>query len=99
MDIRKILETDYLDLLFEGRNKKYGSYELRKNYPKRALRSLFVLVALALAIGSYAIISNIKGKEPVKPAPIVKEITLVEPPPIHPKNHHHHLLLLNHHHR
>jgi protein TonB len=85
MDIRKILETDYLDLLFEGRNKKYGSYELRKNYPKRALRSLFVLVALALAIGSYAIISNIKGKEPVKPAPIVKEITLVEPPPIDPK--------------
>lgn len=85
MDINKILNSDYLDILFEGRNKKYGGYELRKNYPKRAMRSMFVLAALALGIGSYAIISNIKGKNPVKPPPIVKEIVLVEPPPIDPK--------------
>lgn len=85
MDINKILNSDYLDILFEGRNKKYGSYELRKNYPKRALKSLLLLAALGIGIGAYAVVSNIKGKEPLKPAPIVKEITLVEPPPIDPK--------------
>ena len=35
MDINKILNSDYLDILFEGRNKQYGGYELRKKYPER----------------------------------------------------------------
>ncbi len=35
MDANKILSTDFLDLLFEGRNKSYGAYELRRGYNKR----------------------------------------------------------------
>ena len=35
MDVNKILSTDLLDLVFEGRNKEYGAYELRSNYNKR----------------------------------------------------------------
>jgi len=35
MDINKILTADFLDLVFEGRNKDYGAYELRKTYNKR----------------------------------------------------------------
>ena len=46
MDINKILNSDYLDIIFDGRNKSYGGYELRKNYPKRVGRAMMVLVVL-----------------------------------------------------
>ncbi|RYY09942.1 MAG: energy transducer TonB, partial [Chitinophagaceae bacterium] len=32
MDINKIMSADILDIIFEGRNKEYGAYELRKGY-------------------------------------------------------------------
>ena len=32
MEAKKFLEADYLDIVFENRNKAYGSYELRKHY-------------------------------------------------------------------
>lgn len=85
MDVNKILKSDYLDILFEGRNKKYGGYELRKNYPKRALRSLLVIAGIGVAVGAYAIVANMKPKEDTKPVVINKEVTLAEPPPIDPK--------------
>ncbi len=31
MDARSILKADYLDILFDNRNKKYGDYILLKN--------------------------------------------------------------------
>ena len=32
MDSNKILSADMLDIIFDGRNKEYGAYELRKTY-------------------------------------------------------------------
>ncbi|HRO41524.1 MAG TPA: TonB family protein [Flavipsychrobacter sp.] len=83
MDINKILKSDYLDILFEGRNKSYGGYELRKNYPKRVLRSMLVLAGIGLATGTYAIISNL-NKDDNRKVAMIKEVTLAEPPPIDP---------------
>ncbi len=40
MNIHNILQSDLLDLLFDGRNKSYGAYELRKNYQRRLVYSL-----------------------------------------------------------
>ena len=57
MDINKILNSDYLDIIFDGRNKKYGGYELRKNYAKRVAKSLFVLLAIGISAGVYAVIN------------------------------------------
>lgn len=37
METNRILNADYLDILFEGRNKDYGSYKMRKQYNKRVL--------------------------------------------------------------
>jgi len=85
MDINKILKSDYLDILFEGRNKSYGGYELRKNYPKRAVRSMLVILGIGVAVGAYAVVANIKPKETTKPVAMMKEVTLAEPPPIDPK--------------
>ena len=47
-----ILRSQWLDLVFEGRNKKYGAYELRKENPKTSVRALFLgafIFALALS--------------------------------------------------
>jgi protein TonB len=51
MEINKILQADYLDLIFDNRNKDYGSYELRKHYHSRALKAIGIMLAIATAAG------------------------------------------------
>jgi len=83
MDKNKILNSDYLDILFEGKNKKYGGYELRKKYTVRALLSVGIVVfILLIAFAATAI----KPKEEVEfeEPPIVEDVVLKEPPPIEP---------------
>lgn len=84
MDINKILNSDYLDILFEGRNKKYGSYELRKKYNRRivlgALIAFFVFSAFFLS-------TLIKPKAKVMAdIPVITPVRLTPPPPIDKKN-------------
>lgn len=82
MDINKILNADYLDLLFEGRNKEYGSYELRKKYKRRMLLGAFI--AFFVFIAAFAA-TMIKPKdEVIVEKPVIKEVTLTNPPPLDP---------------
>ena len=59
MDINKILSADFLDIIFDGRNKSYGAYELRKTYNLRLKKALLftgsvlVLVFLGMALSNY----------------------------------------------
>jgi len=48
MDINKIQSADFLDILFEGRNKEYGAYELRKTYNRRIVIAISGMVAACL---------------------------------------------------
>lgn len=50
MEANKILSSDILDLVFEGRNKSYGAYELRKTYNKRILTALLITTAVIILI-------------------------------------------------
>ncbi len=50
MDINKILSSDILDIIFEGKNKQYGAYDLRKTYNKRLTKALLLTAAFALLI-------------------------------------------------
>jgi len=57
MKTQQILTADVLDILFEGRNKAYGAYMLRKNYNKRlqyALASTFMLTLLLITLSIWA---------------------------------------------
>jgi len=88
MDVNKILSTDLLDLVFEGRNKEYGAYELRSNYNKRLTTAMLITAALMLllVLGSFIMktVSNNKGKVEVKEvqlADIIQEEQKNEPPP------------------
>ena len=61
MEANKILSSDFLDLLFEDRNKAYGAYDLRKTYNRRITRALVITAALAiLLIGGSLLASEIK---------------------------------------
>jgi protein TonB len=95
MEVNKILSADVLDIIFEGRNKDYGAYELRKTYNKRLVTSLLIVAAICLLlfIGYFvsALLNNDKDAKNV----VVQDVQLEEikqeekkeepPPPPPPK--------------
>lgn len=95
MEINKILNADILDIIFEGRNKDYGAYELRKTYNKRMTRAMLAtLVILILLIGAYMLANKISDSS--KNDVVVQDVQLEEikqeekkeelpPPPPPPK--------------
>jgi protein TonB len=87
MDVNKILTADILDILFEGKNKAYGAYDLRRTYEKRikiALIGTFTIIVL-LFVGSFVSNSTSKGKSQIIVEDVnlesVKEEKKPEPPP------------------
>jgi protein TonB len=48
MKPENILKTDWLDILFENKNKNYGAYNLRKFYNDRLKKSLGITALLVL---------------------------------------------------
>ena len=47
MDASQILSADLLDIIFEGRNKDYGAYELRRSYESRLKAAMVTCGVLA----------------------------------------------------
>jgi protein TonB len=86
MEANKILSSDILDLVFEGRNKDYGAYDLRKTYNRRIGRALMVAGAIALLalLGSFLATRN-NGPKKVKIQDMtiqnLKQEEKKEPPP------------------
>lgn len=67
MDANKILSADILDIIFEGRNKAYGAYELRQQYSKRLTTALLVTAGVALLIFLWFFLSSLdSGKKKAK---------------------------------
>lgn len=50
MEPSTILRSDALDILFENRNKQYGAYTLRREYPKRLLKAMVAMAGVVLAV-------------------------------------------------
>jgi protein TonB len=85
MEQDKILNADILDILFDGRNKSYGAYELRKTYSSRLTRSLIGTGLLLLTIFLGSVFANIIEKYSSKDDIEVVDTQLAdvknEPPP------------------
>ncbi|TDO28860.1 energy transducer TonB [Sediminibacterium goheungense] len=88
MDVNKILTADILDIVFEGRNKEYGAYQLRRTYNKRITYAIIgtVVVCLLFLVGSLIANSSDKNKtqilvEDVQLQDVQKEEKKPEPPP------------------
>ncbi|MGN6265236.1 MAG: energy transducer TonB [Ginsengibacter sp.] len=58
MEANQILQTGFLDILFEGKNKLYGAYDLRKTYNQRITKALFSSMMIMLALVTTFIISK-----------------------------------------
>lgn len=58
MQTSKILSAPLIDIIFDGRDKNYGAYELRKNYSKRINRALVITMTLAALICGGAILAS-----------------------------------------
>jgi protein TonB len=77
-----IYETGWLNMVFEGRNKAYGAYQLRTENPKTTVKAFFS--AVLLLGGAAAIPALINYFEPKKETaeviacPIDKEIVLID---------------------
>jgi protein TonB len=95
MDANKILTADALDLIFEGRYKDFGAYELRKTYNKRILIALISMLLAAALFSGGSIYSNSGKKKKKSAETFVEDVSLVDnktekeklppPPPPPPK--------------
>ena len=72
-----IFKKEWLDVVFQGRNREYGAYELRKLAPKATNRGLLVVIGI-VAIASFLSVfgSKLFPKKAVEAPPAVTEVTL-----------------------
>jgi len=90
MEARKVLNASLLDIIFDGRNKEYGAYELRKTYNKRLIEALIVVAVMILLVWTVALQSNQEISGVNKQVLVIKDVQLeeikaeekkMEPPP------------------
>jgi len=58
MEAHQILQSRFLDILFEGKNKLYGAYDLRKTYNQRISKALLATLGLITVLSIGFIISK-----------------------------------------
>jgi protein TonB len=88
-----IFKSQWLDLVFEGRNKKYGAYELRKENPKTSIKALLGgAFIFALSLGLPLLLDMLPSDEAkntldekVVLVNIEKPKDIVKPPPPPPE--------------
>lgn len=94
MEANKILSSDLLDILFEGKNKEYGAYELRKTYNRRIGSALIITATIALIIFVGSVIAKKMEDSDSTKQIVVKDLVMEEvkkeekpppPPPPPPK--------------
>ena len=89
MYAHKVLKVDLLDILFAGRNKEYGAYDLRKTYNKRISIALIVTVITISGIFIGSVIADRIHKNAASEIRVrdlsITEMKSDEPPPPPPK--------------
>src|ERR1700759_3119909 len=78
-----ILKKEWIDVIFKGRNKNYGAYELRQQNPKNTNLALIIGVIFFVFILSInTIVNAIEGFIPKAPVKVkLTEVKLLPPPP------------------
>jgi periplasmic protein TonB len=83
MELNQINESSYLDLLFEGRNRAYGAYDIRTHYPRHLRKAmtiaiiLFVGMALLPSLARSFAAAILPTPPPIK----ITEVSMPTPPP------------------
>lgn len=85
---KNYMNVDMLDIIFEGRHKDYGAYELRKKYDRTIVRAFIIAaVGFTLAVASPLILERIlpQAEKVVEEVPVLTVNSLAPPPPMDPK--------------
>ncbi len=96
LDVNKIMSADVLDIIFEGRNKDYGAYELRKTYNRRLTSALLVMAAILALVFIITLVARFIDANSTAKQMVVQDVQLEEvkqedkkndppPPPPPPK--------------
>jgi protein TonB len=89
MEANKILNADILDIIFDGKNKSYGAYDLRKTYTSRLKKALLgVLIGLIVILAGSVFANKVVSSDnddievlDTQLAEIKKDEPLPPPPP------------------
>lgn len=76
MDTTLLLRAQYLDIIFEGRNKTYGGYELRSTYPDRMKKAGIYIFSFALLFAAYSLWIN--RAKPLRAMPLATKVGVVD---------------------
>jgi len=82
MEANKILQADLLDILFENRNKKYGAYQLRKEYDASLYKSLAIIFSIVLLL--FFLVSRSAKNEKKITVPTIETVLFKIPNPAKP---------------
>jgi protein TonB len=88
MEANKVLQSSILDIVFDGRNKEYGAYDLRKTYHKRLLAAIIAMTCTTALLFVIFFLSQNRGGTK-KEVLVIKDVQLEdvkeekknEPPP------------------
>lgn len=86
MDVNKILNADVLDIIFDGRNKAYGAYDLRRTYSKRMTVALVATASLLVLFFVGTVVANSLKNNQDKTEMVVQDIELEAVKQEEPKN-------------
>ncbi|HSC53348.1 MAG TPA: TonB family protein [Phnomibacter sp.] len=77
MDANKLQHADFIDILFDGRNKEYGAYELRRSYNKRLSMAIAAMMGISLVVFVGAVISK-DNRDKAVATTIVDNVELID---------------------
>jgi len=76
MEANKILQADYLDILFDEKNKTYGAYQLRKSYNKRLTTAIAGMFSILLLFFFGSVLANSLAKKQVVAQEVTTDVIL-----------------------
>lgn len=89
MNATNTYSSDFLDILFDGRNKDYGAYDLRRSQDRRVRNAIIGTASIALVIiGGYVLSNRLVAAdmptrtEVIPPIKIMELHPLVDKPPV-----------------
>lgn len=82
----EIAGSDLLDILFEGRNKAYGAYELRRTYHQHIIKAMAGTVTIVIVFCVFNLLAQRHQNSAVAiPIKDVNLLHITEKPPIEPR--------------
>jgi protein TonB len=75
MTSQQILKADLLDILFDNRNKEYGAYVLRRDYPSHLKKAVGIMLLLVLLL---LLISMVQPKKENNTGRLGKDTVIVD---------------------